>query len=1036
VLTSAPAQSERNSAHPDTWRFAALKVFLVVGILYSVGAEMAWGLFGAGEAALAFFPPAGLTVADLILLPRRQWFPVTLAIFVAESSVNLRHGLDPGISMSYGITNVVEPLVGAQIVCMLLAPRPSRSLDLHRGRDTAAFVAGPMMLGPIAGALIGATVYGWQEPSDWLVSFAHWWVGDALGVLCVSAPILAFAHQRPNMRRRDIVEAVGILTGTLVVSILVLWVSDRSFVYLILPLLLWSAFRFGLVGVGVASFVCAITVNLATKTGHGYFASLTDSSAQTRLGLTQLFLAVTIITAWIFAIEIDARVVAEQGQVRERDTRVRAEGMLAAGDLSSRLGAAATTNEMIEILVDHVRDRLGAHGAMVNDVDVDVATGASAANDTDMPPVALSALATIPRGVDLPGSLAAVTGEAVWIETSDALETEFPGLSSVVGSVGIGALVALPLGIHAGRRGYLVVVWTESRSFDSNDRTHLRALAGVAAQAFDRAKAFEEAARTRVEVERTAARLASLQQATAGFAAAVSTRDVMSVAAHQARTVVGATAVWVLLLDPTGARLVSIGDSDPDESARPSLEFPIALDSPSRAAFLTGQTVVVESRDDFSLRFPDAPPLYMTGHFAWALMPFHLGSRETGLLRLAFPSARTFRTEEVSYMEAMSDLCGQAIERVTRQAAEHDAVSQLQRNLLPHSVNSSDYVAVSACYRPAGTAIAVGGDWYDTIPLAGQAVMLIVGDVVGRGVSAALAMGQLRSAARALGQQLEPAELLHALDRFVADVDDGHFTTLACVIVDPLANELRYSIAGHPPPLVRDTRGNVRELTGGRAQPLGAARGVRPQATEPLHGVSLLVLYTDGLVERRCEVIDVGIDRVATAMLTIDETAPGWCEELIDSCIDETALHDDIAVLGAAISRHPVTLRIGLGRDLSSLGESRATMRLWLQHLGITGEELYDVILAIGEAASNALQYGNVTDERPAVIELSYEPPGALIVVVTDNGVWYDRPLDDPSGGGRGLSIMGTLMGPIDVTRSPSGTSVRLQRLLQGDRND
>ncbi len=1033
MLTSAPAQTERKLARTDTSRFAALKDFLVVGILYSVGAEMAWGLFGAGDASLAFFPPAGLTVAALILLPRRQWFLVTLAIFVAETSVNLRHGLDPGISVSYAIANIVEPLVGAQVVCMLLAPRSSQSLDLHRGRDAAAFVVGPMMLGPIAGALIGASVYGWQVPSDWLVSFAHWWVGDALGVLCVGAPILAFAHQRPIMRRRDLVEAVGVLIGTLVVSILVLWVSDRSFVYLILPLLLWSAFRFGLVGVGVASFVCAITANLATKTGHGYFASLTDNSAQTRLGLTQLFLAVTIITAWIFAIEINARVVADEGQVKERDTRVRAEGMLAAGDLSSRLGEAATTDEMNQILVDHVRDRLGAYGATVNDVDI--ATGEGAANDTDMLPVALSAPATIPRGADSPGSQAAITGEPVWIETSDALETEFPEFSPLVGSVGIGALVALPLGLHAGRRGYLVVVWTESRSFDFNDRTHLRALAGVAAHAFDRAKAFEETARTRAEAERSAARLASLQQATAGFAAAVTTKDVMSVAAHQARTVLGATAVWVLLLDHTGAQLVSIGDSDPDESARPSLGFPIALDTLSRAAFLAGETVVVESHDDLSLRFPDATSLYVTGHFAWALMPFHLGNRETGLLRLAFPLARTFRAEEVSYMEAISDQCGQAIERVTRQAAEHDAVSQLQRNLLPHSVNSTDHVAVSACYRPAGTAIAVGGDWYDTIPLAGQAVLLIVGDVVGRGVSAALAMGQLRSAARALGQQLEPAELLHALDRFVGDVEDGYFTTMACVIVDPLANELRYSIAGHPPPLLRDARGRVRELSGGRAQPLGAARGVRPQATEPLHDGSLLVLYTDGLVERRREVIDIGIDRLATAMLTIDETAPGWCEELIDSCIDETALHDDIAVLGAAISRHPVTLRIELGPDLSSLGASRATMRPWLQRLGATDEELYDVILAIGEAASNALQYGNVTDERPAVIELSYEPPGALIVVVTDNGVWYDRPLDDPSGGGRGLSIMRTLMGPIEITRSPSGTSVRLQRSLLGDRN-
>ncbi len=245
-----------------------------------------------------------------------------------------------------------------------------------------------------------------------------------------------------------------------------------------------------------------------------------------------------------------------------------------------------------------------------------------------------------------------------------------------------------------------------------------------------------------------------------------------------------------------------------------------------------------------------------------------------------------------------AQLAGRRIDRLTRERdelhrAEHDVVADLQRWLLTGRLPPG---AVGR-YLPAPSVLNAGGDWYDAIPLASGHPALLVGDVVGHGVRAALAMGQLRTAARALASRVDgPAALLSELDVYVAGMTDVAFCTAACVIVEPATGTLRYALAGHPPPLLRHPDGTVVRLAT-TARPLGVGTGGRAEHTVTAPPGSMVVLYTDGLVERPDRIIDAGIDRLTAAVTTGDPTADTWPETVIAQTLDGTAPTDDIALL-------------------------------------------------------------------------------------------------------------------------------------------
>ena len=195
---------------------------------------------------------------------------------------------------------------------------------------------------------------------------------------------------------------------------------------------------------------------------------------------------------------------------------------------------------------------------------------------------------------------------------------------------------------------------------------------------------------------------------------------------------------------------------------------------------------------------------------------------------------------------------------------EHDVAVSLQRALLPTVLVHNPHVALAATYRPSDQRLEVGGDWYETLELPGDRIGVAVGDVVGHGLEAAAAMGQLRTAVAALGPDCaSPVDLLHQLDDFALRSPAMLFSTALFATLDPASGVVRHAAAGHPPALLIDPRGTT-PLPPGR--PLLAA--LRRRGPRTAHGTAVLapgatlLLYSDGLVERRGEEIDRGLDRL------------------------------------------------------------------------------------------------------------------------------------------------------------------------------
>jgi phosphoserine phosphatase RsbU/P len=234
---------------------------------------------------------------------------------------------------------------------------------------------------------------------------------------------------------------------------------------------------------------------------------------------------------------------------------------------------------------------------------------------------------------------------------------------------------------------------------------------------------------------------------------------------------------------------------------------------------------------------------------------------------------------------------------------EREIALELQRSLLSGELPAGPGLAVEVAYRPAVRGTEVGGDWYDAFWLEqpGTAA-LVVGDVVGRGIAAAATMGQLRSAVRALAAAGgPPGKLLETLDRHVRRHDVGRMTTVAYAQVDLGTRELRYAAAGHPPPVLLEPGRSPRLLWGGRSVPLdaGLEAGPRPDDLVVVAPGSSLLLYTDGLIERRGSSLSAGFDGLLAALGRLAAGSGGLAESVLQELSETGAEADDVCVLAA-----------------------------------------------------------------------------------------------------------------------------------------
>jgi PAS domain S-box-containing protein len=384
---------------------------------------------------------------------------------------------------------------------------------------------------------------------------------------------------------------------------------------------------------------------------------------------------------------------------------------------------------------------------------------------------------------------------------------------------------------------------------------------------------------------------------------------------------------------------------------------------------------------------------------------------------------RRFTREDHTLLTVLAGRLSQGLHRVYQMDEQRETAVALQHAMLGPATLPEGF---AVRYRPATHPLQVGGDWYDVVELDDERVALIVGDCVGHGLAAATVMGQLRSACRALLlEQPSPGATLTALDRFAARLPGARCTTAFCAVLDRNTGELVYSSAGHPPPIMVYADGTTEMLAGEHGLPLA----LRPEWSRPEIRVTMppratLLLYTDGLVERRGSALDDGMSRAAGLVQggrsqTLEEVA----DQLMSELEPGGGYPDDVAML---LYRQPAPLQMEFTADPRQLGPSRTALRSWLTRAGVDPDQIQDVLIATGEALANAIEHGHRDQPDGTVSLRATAIVDRLQVTVADSGVWK-VPRDDPGfSRGRGISLMRVLMEDFTIQSNDAGTTVHM----------
>jgi GAF domain-containing protein/anti-sigma regulatory factor (Ser/Thr protein kinase) len=556
---------------------------------------------------------------------------------------------------------------------------------------------------------------------------------------------------------------------------------------------------------------------------------------------------------------------------------------------------------------------------------------------------------------------------------------------------------------------------------DISDRTDARRRRDSAFVAERQARAVAEAA---------GERLGRLQQVTAGLAEALTVEQVARVMVQGGLSVAGCRSAWIGVLDESGDMLVALAASFPVEPGGPAARIPLDAASPRAEVTRTGQPVWLSSAADALSRYPGLRAIGIADG-ALGVVPLVSHGRPIGAMMLSFADERTFDTAERALITTLAEQCAQALERARLHQRAQDVALALQQSMLPSALPEVSGLELTARYHPAVDSLEVGGDWYDVLALPDGRVGLTVGDVVGRGLLAATTMGQLRSALAALALSADsPAAVLDGLERFAQQVEGARLATVAYAVLDPVGGTLRYACAGHPPPLVVSPDGTARFLEDGRSPLLcvGAPGRTtpRPEGTAVLVPGARLLLYSDGLVERRRESLDVGLRRLAAYAGEIRDP-DGWSDELVRRML-VGAGDDDVALL---TTMYAPVFRVRLPALPDRLAGLRRELRSWLAAVGVAGDDATDVVLACGEAAANAVEHAfqGRSPAGPMVGELTVELRLAagreLTVRISDSGRW--RRVPAPGDRGRGLPMMRAVMDSVEVESGEGGTVVTMR---------
>jgi anti-sigma regulatory factor (Ser/Thr protein kinase) len=521
------------------------------------------------------------------------------------------------------------------------------------------------------------------------------------------------------------------------------------------------------------------------------------------------------------------------------------------------------------------------------------------------------------------------------------------------------------------------------------------------------------------------ARRGALDRLAEALSRAERVTEMAEVVAEEIRAAFDAALVLVSLADERRGGLLSVASSgirNRDVGAEPLLPF--ATPTLMTDAFRSDRAIVVD-RDEYVARYPHMADTIPDSRIEMAVGRRFAGPNAAGAISMCFAARRPFTSADQVDLDRLLSVLPDAFARARSADREREISLTLQAALLPADrLVGFDGWQRAVRYRPASDEASIGGDWFDLHEIGPDRLAVAVGDIVGKGVHAAAVMGQMRSALRALARVVEhPADALDELDRFSQDVEGAFASTALLAVIDTERRLVRIATAGHVPPMVATPDGVI-VLDGARGLPMGLATpGPRRETELVLDEEQTILFYIDGLVERRGETIDEGLDRLAR---TLDEHRDEPLQRLVDLAIDDAASgSDDIAVVALRpVGARPRTFSASIRSHPEQLRSVRGELRRWLVATG-AGEVLAaDLLVAVNEALTNARDHAYQGADDGEIVVNGRTNDGRIELSVRDRGRW--APSVRSPARGRGLSIIGAVTDDHQLEVTPEGIEVRM----------
>lgn len=461
----------------------------------------------------------------------------------------------------------------------------------------------------------------------------------------------------------------------------------------------------------------------------------------------------------------------------------------------------------------------------------------------------------------------------VFADVDPSIFTDLPG-GHVLQEIGLRSVITVPLIGALGVLGALQLIRCDGQQpFNESDFELIDELATRVGGALNSAALFDRQSRAR-------AALNTLQQVSGRIASAATGAKIVHAVLAYGSAGLGADGGVLFLINDEGDLVVEEATAAFDQLTRKA-ELVVAQQSIDKGSVVTEDVV------------SDSPVRVALG------VPLRILNRTVGSLVFTFNESREISPEELSMLVTLGSRCAGALERASLYERDRDIALTFQHRLMPALTRTPDWIEVAAGYRPA-SGMAIGGDWYQVLDASNGRVAAVVGDAVGHGLVAAAAMGQLRaSIATAVANDAEPNHAIAAVDLFAVQGADTIGASLAYVLFDP-DGHARHSSAGHVPVILVPASGISQLLEGGRRPLLGFRAPEEHSVTAdfPFEAGDIVVMFTDGLVERRGETIDDGLRRL---LETVDRTRhmspQAMCASMLEQMTEAYDPDDDIALL-------------------------------------------------------------------------------------------------------------------------------------------